>query len=209
MIRRRSVVAAAAAAGLAAVALDARARADAAGPATPVLALNAGLDALRKAAPGTPFATLAATLTPVVQQAFNLEDVVKATVGLRYANLPDDQKTALLQVFTDYTVASYVANFAGDATDRFVVDPQTRAVGEEQVVTSRIVPASGAATRLDYVVRQGPAGWRIVDVLIDGSISQVAVQRSDFRSLLGANSAERLIASLRRKTASLAAGHKG
>ncbi len=28
-------------------------------------------------------------------------------------------------------------------------------------------------------------GWRIVDVLLDGSISRVAVQRSDFRSLLG------------------------
>ena len=39
-------------------------------------------------------------------------------------------------------------------------------------------------TPLDYVMRQGEKGRRAVDVLLDGSISRVAVQRSDFRSLL-------------------------
>ena len=33
--------------------------------------------------------------------------------------------------------------------------------------------------------------WRAVDVLLDGSISRVAVQRSDFRKILANGDAER------------------
>ena len=149
------------------------------------------------------------TLTPVVTRAFALEEVLRASVGPRYAALPQDQKASLRQAFTDYTVANYVANFDADSGDKFVIEPQPRAVGADQIVSSRIILKAGPPIRLDYLVRLETAGWQIVDVLFDGSISQVAVQRSDFRSLLSAGSAEPLIASLRQKTASLAAGGKG
>ena len=43
-------------------------------------------------------------------------------------------------------------------------------------------------------------------MLLNGSISRVAVQRSDFRALLGGGDAATLIASLRGKVARLAAG---
>jgi phospholipid transport system substrate-binding protein len=49
-------------------------------------------------------------------------------------------------------------------------------------------------------------GWRVTDVLLDGTISRVAVQRSDFRSLLGHGDATALIASLKRKVANLSGG---
>jgi len=43
-------------------------------------------------------------------------------------------------------------------------------------------------------------------VLLDGSISRVAVQRSDFRSLLGSGHAGALIRSLQDKVAQLSGG---
>jgi phospholipid transport system substrate-binding protein len=61
-------------------------------------------------------------------------------------------------------------------------------------------------TRLDYVMREVDGGWHVVDVLLDGSISRVAVTRSDFRALLAEGGAARLIASLRAKVADLKAG---
>ncbi len=85
---------------------------------------------------------------------------------------------------------------------------QTRAAGADQVVSTQLVPARGEPTRLDYVMRQGPAGWQIVDVLVDGSISRVAVQRSDFRSLLAGGGANALITSLKAKAGRLASGQK-
>ena len=81
-----------------------------------------------------------------------------------------------------------------------------RTVGADQVVATRIVPAGGEPTRIDYVMRRGPAGWRAVDVLLNGSISQVAVQRSDFRTSVATGDASALIASLQRKVAELSGG---
>ena len=55
-------------------------------------------------------------------------------------------------------------------------------------------------------MRQGGGAWKAVDVLADGSISRVAVQRSDFRRLVGRGGAQALIESLNRKTADLSGG---
>jgi phospholipid transport system substrate-binding protein len=74
------------------------------------------------------------------------------------------------------------------------------------IVESKLLPANGDPVRLDYVVHAGPTGQQIVDVLLNGSISRVAVQRSDFRSLLASGSATPLIASLRQKVTDLSGG---
>ena len=55
-------------------------------------------------------------------------------------------------------------------------------------------------------MRDDNGSWRAVDVLIEGSISRVAVQRSDFRKILASGDAEALIASLRHKIADLSDG---
>jgi phospholipid transport system substrate-binding protein len=63
--------------------------------------------------------------------------------------------------------------------------------------------------KLDYVMRRGPTGWQAVDVLTDGSISRVAVQRSDFRELLRRGGVPALAASLTNKVANLSGGMVG
>jgi phospholipid transport system substrate-binding protein len=49
-------------------------------------------------------------------------------------------------------------------------------------------------------------GWQAVDVLTDGSISRVAVQRSDFRGLLMAGGVPALTKGLEHKVALLSGG---
>lgn len=60
--------------------------------------------------------------------------------------------------------------------------------------------------KLDFVVRPGGDGWRILDVLADGSISRLAVLRSDFRRLLSDGTGAQLTATLDRKVADLSRG---
>jgi phospholipid transport system substrate-binding protein len=181
----------------------------AAGPADPIAAFNAALLAGMKAGGATPFAQRAASLAPAVDAAFDLPAILRATIGPRWSAIPPAQQDALLAAFRDYTLANWVANFDSFEGQRFEVAPTTRKVGADQVVETRIVPASGAPTRLDYVMRNGDAGWKAVDVLVDGAISRVAVQRSDFRALLRDGDASALIATLNSKTASLAGGATG
>jgi phospholipid transport system substrate-binding protein len=118
-----------------------------------------------------------------------------------------DQHSALLTAFRRYTVATYVANFDSFNGQRFEVSPATRALpNNEQVVTSRFIPASGDPYRLDYVMRQMSGSWQVEDVLADGTISRVAVQRSDFRRLLSQGGSAALVVSLQSKVAQLSGG---
>jgi phospholipid transport system substrate-binding protein len=175
-------------------------------PAVPIQALDDALLQIMHAGHPVPFAERVRTLTPAVENAFDLRQILQTSVGLRWSSFSPAQQQQLLDVFTRYTVASYVANFDSYNGERFEILPALRQIGADQVVQTRIIPSSGDSTRIDYVMHATPSGWKAVDVLLDGSISRVAVQRSDFRSLLAGGDPSRLIASLRTKTANLERG---
>ena len=188
------------------LALPFAARAADADAVAPISALNQALLAAMRAGTSAPFPQRYATLAPVVERAFDIPATLQAAIGPRWASLPPQQQAQLLDVFRKFTVARYVDNFDGFNGERLEVLPDSRSVGADQVVATQIVPAGGETVRIDYVMRRGPSGWRAVDVLLNGSISQVAVQRSDFRSLVGAGDAGPLILSLQRKIAELSGG---
>ena len=182
---------------------------DAAAVRAPIVALYKGLEAVMKAGRATPFPRRFDILAPVVDQVFDLETVLRVSVGLRWASMDTAAKSALSEAFRRFTVATYVANFDKFGGEKLEVLPDTRAVGEDQVAQSRIVPTSGEVVRLDYLMRRTGGTWRVVDVLLDGTISRVAVQRSDFRALLGKGDTTALLDSLKRKTADLSGGTLG
>ncbi|MCB8880274.1 ABC transporter substrate-binding protein [Acidisoma cellulosilytica] len=175
-------------------------------PTAPVSALNAGLISIMKAGEQTPFLQRFQTLAPIVDQVFDLPRILRISVGSYWSGLPAAQQQKLQQVFRSFIIATYVANFQSYNGEVSSISPQTRSVGAEQVVTSLLAKPSGDSWRIDYVMGQATAGWKIQDILLDGTISRVAVQRSDFASLLSDGNATQLIASLEQKVSTLSAG---
>jgi phospholipid transport system substrate-binding protein len=203
-IRRRGLLGLVFAASAGAVPMRMAAAADA---SVPVQQLNTALLVSMKAGSGMSFAQRFATLTPVLEQTFDLDAVLAASIGLSWPTLPNDQKAQLLAAFRRYTVASYAANFNSDSGQTFQISGSLRSVGDgEVVVPTKLVSTDGSAVRLDYVMRDGPSGWKAVDVLADGSISRVAVQRSDFRHLMASGGVPALMVALEQKVSSLSGG---
>jgi phospholipid transport system substrate-binding protein len=182
-------------------------RADApADPAAPIAMLYTALEALMRVGSAASFHTRYHHIAPVIDRTFDLRTILHSTVGASWATLNDASQDALHAAFRRFTIATYVANFDKYDGERFELTPALRQAGMEQVVQARIVRDNGEPIRLDYVMRQTDASWRAVDVLLDGAISRVAVQHSDFRALLQQGDATALIAGLRQKTAELAGG---
>ncbi len=172
----------------------------------PVTDLYATLEKLMRAGQATPFPERFNVLAPIIDRVYDLEAVLRVSVGTRWPTFDTQSRTTLAEAFRAFTVASFVANFDKYEGEKFEVLSELRTVGADQVVQTRIVSASGEPIRLDYVMQPSETGWRVTDVLLDGSISRVAVQRSDFRALLAHGDASALIASLRRKVAHLSGG---
>jgi phospholipid transport system substrate-binding protein len=195
---------------LAAVAVMASARSAPAQPADmglaqPLADLYAALEAVMRAGHTTPFPQRFDILAPVVDRVFDLETVLKVSVGMRWDGMDPASRARLLRVYRRFTVATYVANFNKYGGERFQVLPGARDFGSDRIVGTEIITGDDHL-RLDYVMRDGSGSWRAVDVLLEGSISRVAVQRSDFRKIVVNGDTDALIASLRRKIADLSDG---
>jgi phospholipid transport system substrate-binding protein len=171
----------------------------------PLRELYSSLETAMKAGRSTPFKQRFDALAPVVEKVFDLETILKVSIGMRWDTIPPASQTRLLDVFRRFTVATYVANFDRYDGEHFRLLPGVRDLGTDRIVGSDI-EGGGQTMRVDYVMRDGHGSWRVVDVLLDGAISRVAVQRSDFRKILAGGDADALIASLQRKISDLSDG---
>jgi phospholipid transport system substrate-binding protein len=173
----------------------------------PIKELCDSLLRIMRAGTATSFAQRFSMLAPAIDRAFDLPVILQASVGPTWSSLPADQHATLLTAFRRYTIANYVNSFDNYTGQHFDVLPDTRSLpNAEQVAQTRIVSSSGESHELDYVMRQASDAWKVVDVLADGSISRVAVQRSDFRRLVARGGAQALIDSLNQKTLDLSGG---
>jgi phospholipid transport system substrate-binding protein len=206
MFSRRNVVALSVAGAVALICSQTAEADDVVAVQAPIVVLDNTLIEVMKLGKSTPFPQRVATLAPVLRNAFDLPTILRISVGPSWAELPQPQQASLLTAFEMFTIASYAANFDTYSGERIEMLPELRTAGSEQIVQTRLVPTSGTPTPLDYVMRQEGTSWKAVDVLLDGSISRVAVQRSDFRSLLHPGDASALTESLQRKVRDLSAG---
>ncbi len=173
-------------------------------PAGCVSRFGDALLAAMRAGERTPFAQRYAALAPAVDRTFDLDTILRTSVGPQWASMAPDQQAALKQAFRRYTIANFAANFDSFSGETIRVNPEPRSLpNDDQIVTMQIVKPGGDPITLAYVMRQTPAGWRAVDVLANGNISRVATQRSDFRSLLMNGGPPALVSSLESKAAAL------
>ena len=165
----------------------------------PIEQLYSVLPQAMRAGRAAPFRQRYDMLAPAIDAAFDLDEILKNSIGPNWATLSAGDRAALRDAFRRYTIATYVANFDNYSGQRFEVRPDLQAVGSDQVVQTRIISGSGESHRLDYVMRQSGGAWRVVDVLADGSVSRVATQRSEIRSVFASGGSPALLARLQNK----------
>jgi phospholipid transport system substrate-binding protein len=176
--------------------------------AAPISSLDSALIAVMKAgSANASFQSRYDQLDPAVKQALNLNVILQNSVGVEWSTIPAAQQQQLENVFEQFTVTSYVNGFGGYGGQQIQVLPAERDLGAKKIVETQIVPSDGSApTRLDYVMADGDSGWQATDVLFNGTISKVAIQSSDFSSLVNSGDASQLIAALKTKIATLSGG---
>jgi phospholipid transport system substrate-binding protein len=158
-----------------------------------------------KQGPALGFAGRVKILEPQLSRVFDLPLTTRLVVGPPWRSMSAEQQQALVAAFSDYSVAVYASRFKSYSGERFVVDPATAKLPSGDVIVhTKLLPHDGDAVQLDYLVRSQTEGWRIIDVLLNGTISEMAERRSEFSSALRDGGAQALIDLLRQKTAQLA-----
>jgi phospholipid transport system substrate-binding protein len=137
-------------------------------------------------------------LEPTILRTYDLPFMAKLTIGPSWAGLTPDKKQQAAKAYGRYVTAVYASQFDGYSGEKLEV------LGEQQIkhgtmVKTRIVKSDGEPVTLNYMVHDNEIGWQIRDVYETGTISQLAVQRSDFTQILRTGGIDGLIAALNKK----------
>jgi phospholipid transport system substrate-binding protein len=139
-----------------------------------------------------------ARVAPVVNTTFDIPYMTRLAVGPYWASLTPAQQQQLIAAFAHYVAATYADQFDSYSGQQLQVEDE-RPYGGDVMVQTRIVKSDGEKTRLDYRMHQNQGVWQIMDVYLDGSISQLAVHRSEFHSILQREGVDGLVVALNRK----------
>lgn len=176
-------------------------------PGEPIETLDNALISLMKSASAKEsFQTRYQQLAPVIEQSYNLPLVTQNSVGFLWSTLPAEQQKELVDLFTQFTISSYVSQFDGFGGQKLSVLPDEKPLGEKKIVLTQLTSPDGSSVQIDYLMGKEGNDWKINDVLLNGTISQVAVHASDFASLVKSGDASKLISALQAKIKTLQGG---
>jgi phospholipid transport system substrate-binding protein len=146
-----------------------------------------------------------ARLAPVVDRVFDVPLMTRLAIGPSWATFSPAQQQQLTEAFRHYIVATYADRFDSYSGQQLQVTGE-RPYNADVMVQTRIVKSDGETTTLNYLMRQNQGSWQISDVYLDGTISQLAVERSEFYSILRRDGIDGLVMALTRKVDLLGRG---
>lgn len=139
-------------------------------------------------------------LAPVIRSTFDLAAMTRIAVGPEWTAIPPEQQTALLDHFARMTIATYASRFDGWSGQSFEVDPEILSRNTGRIVRTKLLRPKEEPVTLNYLMRGAGDSWKIVDIYLSGTISELATQRSEFGAILKSGGPPALIESLRQQT---------
>jgi phospholipid transport system substrate-binding protein len=158
-------------------------------PKEVVESFHASLLTVWKQAREVPAAQRFHRLEPAVKQAFDLNRMIQTAAGTAWAEASESHRQRLVAAFARYITATYVSQFKSYAGQTFVTlgdNPGPRGL---ILVETQIARSDDAPVAITYVLGNGQDRWQIVDVLLENKISQIAIRRSEYRSIVRAGGA--------------------
>jgi phospholipid transport system substrate-binding protein len=145
-------------------------------------------------------------LQPILERSFDFERMIAIAAGSYWANADEAQRRRLLDAFTKLSITTYAARFNGFSGESFETLGQRQGPRDSALVDTRLNRSDGPPVPITYVMSERDGEWRIVDVLLDKSISELAVRRSEYNQVLRTSGTEGLSETLDEKTAQLRKG---
>jgi phospholipid transport system substrate-binding protein len=148
-------------------------------------------------------------LEPAADAAFNFPVMTQFIVGPAWSSMSDADHKSIIEGFRRLTLANYASNFDNFNGQRFTLDPNVIEKGSDKFVQTTLVPNGDKPVPLIYRMRQSTDGsWKIIDILLEGYVSELATRRSDFGATITSGGASALLKKMSDLSDSLMSGAK-
>lgn len=146
-------------------------------------------------------------ISPTVDQTFDLPFMAEKVVGRYWRTLTPEQQARWGETFGGMTKANYAGRFDRDTGQGFEILGEDPAANKTVMVRTRLLDPQGEDVDLTYRLREVGGRWRIVDIYLKGTVSELALRRSEYSSVLKRDGFDALVLSVNEMVNDLAAGN--
>jgi phospholipid transport system substrate-binding protein len=122
----------------------------------------------------------------VLQAKFDLPYMAQVALGSHWAKATPEQRARFVKATETAEAKAYSERFGQYLGQTLTISKTTARSNGVWIVDSRLNQSNGQPIKLEWEVRQLPAGLRITDVKVEG-VSMVMTRRSDFNSYIQQN----------------------
>lgn len=142
-------------------------------------------------------------LDAAVKKSHDLPKIARIVVGKQWEELTPEQQAKLEEVFSELSVSAYAHNFKDFSGESFsFVSEEETGRGGVVIHTNLKIPGE-KDVKFDYMMKKKDDGWQIINIIADG-VSDLALKRSDYTSVLNREGFDKLIAKINEKIESYA-----
>ena len=135
-------------------------------------------------------------LAPVILKSYDMPYIAQLTLGSYWSTLSEAQRDQFIQVLQQYSIANYAAEFDSYNGGSFETQSEQSAQPGIDSVSSTFTAGSGKQHQFNYLLRQTPKGWRIINVIVDG-VSDLSLKRSQYAYVMKTEGFDALIKKLK------------
>lgn len=145
-------------------------------------------------------------LKPSVDAHFDLDFMARFVLGPDAKGLSAADQARWRDAFARITVATYAGRFTGWGGETFQTLGEEPAAQDTVFVKTVLDRPDAEDVQLTYRLRKTDGGWRIVDIYNKGTVSELALRRSDYSSVLKREGFDKLLQTVDAKVADYASG---
>lgn len=145
-------------------------------------------------------------LAPVLTKTYDLASMSRIAVGQSWSTLSAPQQLSIVNAFTRMTTATYASRFDDFSGEQFEILQTVEQPSGDKIVKTCIIQSNGKPVALNYLMRKSGNDWKVIDVYLDGTISELASRRAEFGAILKSGGPDALVSSLVKQGDKLLAG---
>ena len=138
-------------------------------------------------------------LAPRIKHSFHLALMAQVSASSHWRKATPEQVKKLVAAFSHLSISTYASQFDGYSGQSFVTRNEKPGPQKTVLVKTQILDPESDPVDITYVTRKIKGQWRIIDVLLDNGISELAVRRSEYRRILKTGGVDGLIGTLNTK----------
>ena len=137
-----------------------------------------------------------------VKQNYNSEKMLSMIIGNQWKNVSNTKRKEIINIFEEYIAKNYVRRFS-KIKDFSFIENKEQNVGKFVMVRSNLVIGKKEKVSISYLLSNDQNKWKIFDVLLAGSVSEIATKKSEFKSFTKGGNIDPLIDALKKKNKDL------